>query len=89
MGKPRIKDPKGRELVRDVLNLAQGYGYSEKSLLDNLNELAEPAEANLSQLREWIEWNHGRQYVRTEFNEDQEMDLWFITSEGIAKESIK
>lgn len=89
MGKPRLTNAKGRKLVREVLNLAQGYGYDEEALLDGVNELASPAEANISQLREWIEWNHGRGYVRTEFNEDLDEDLWFITEEGIAKERIR
>lgn len=69
--------------------MAPGYGYTEKSLLENINELAAPAEANRSQLREWIEWNHDRAYIRTEFNEDVDADLWFITEEGIAKENIR
>lgn len=89
MGKPRINNANGRKYVREVLNLAKGYGYDDESLLDKVNELARPAEANRSQLRDWIEWNHSRGYIRTEFNEDQDEDLWFITEEGIAKESIK
>lgn len=89
MGKPRISKAKGRKYVREVLNLAKGYGYSEGSLLEAVNDLASPAEANLSQLREWIEWNHSRDYIRTDFNEDLDEDLWFITEEGIAKENVK
>lgn len=89
MPKPKITDTTGRQLVREVLNLAKGYGYNEENLLEKLNELARPAEANLSQLREWIEWNHGKAYLRTEHDEDLEEDLWFITEEGIAKERIK
>lgn len=89
MGKPRLTNAKGRKLVREVLNLAGGYGYSEAALLDRLNELARPAQANRSQLREWTEWNLIKDYIRTEFNEDLEEDLWFITEEGIAKEQIR
>lgn len=75
--------------MREVLNLAPGYGYNEQSLLDKVNELARPEAANISQLRQWIEWNHRRGYIRTEFNEDLEEDLWFITEDGIAKEKVK
>lgn len=89
MGKPRLTNAKGRKLVREVLNLAQGYGYDESALLDRLNELARPAQANRSQLREWTEWNHHRAYIRTEHNEDLEQDLWFITEDGIAKEAVR
>ena len=89
MGKPRVKAPKGRELVRDVLNMAPGYGYSEDSLLDGINQISRPAEAKWSEVREWVEWNHSKGYLRVEFNEDLDEDLYFITSEGIAKESVR
>lgn len=89
MARPRISDGKGRKYVREVLNIGKGYGYSEEAIEKNVNELAAPAKSNRSQIREWIEWNHSKAYVRTEYNDDFNQDLWFITEEGIAKESIK
>ena len=86
---PIIENPKGRRLVREALQLIAGYGYSQGRLLEQVNELAAPAQANHSQLRDWIEWNHSRNYVRTEFNEDEDKDLWYITKEGIAKQSVR
>ena len=75
--------------MREVLNMAQGYGYSEKSLLDSINGLAAPAGAKWSEVREWVEWNHSKGYLRTEFNEDLDEELYYITKEGIAKEAVR
>lgn len=78
----------GRRKVREVLNMAPGYGKTEEVLLDAVNELVGGG-VSAEQLREWIEWNHGDEYVRYEVNEDTDDREWFITSHGQAKESIK
>lgn len=88
-GRPRITAARGRVLVREVLNMGQGYGYTEDALLDGINGLASPAEAKWSEVREWVEWNHQNDYLRTEFSEDLDEDLHFITKEGVAKQALK
>lgn len=88
-GKPRVSDARGRVYVREVLDMGAGYGYSEEALLNGVNELAAPAEVTWSEVREWVEWNHHKKYIRTQFNEDQNEDLYYITKDGIAKEMLK
>ena len=87
--RPRITKVRGRVLVREVLNMGQGYGYTEDALLDGINGLASPAEAQRSEVREWLEWNHRNDYLRTEFSEDLDEDLHYITKEGVAKQAVR
>ena len=86
--KSQVSVATGRRYVRESLALCKGYGLTEEKLKELVEELAEPFEVSWSALRQWIEFNHSKAYICTEYDEDQEVDLWFITKEGIAKDRI-
>lgn len=85
--KPTVTDAKVREKIRDVLNLAPGYGKTEALLLESVNELAGGGVTE-AQLQAGIEWNHGKEYIRRRVNEDTDETEWLITAHGIAKEEL-
>ncbi len=76
-----------RRKVREVCNLAPGYGKTEAVLLEKVNELGGGG-CDLSLLRAAIEWNHSEDYVRRETNADTDEVEWFITPHGQAKERL-
>lgn len=86
---PQISDARGRAAVREVLDLAAGYGYSEDTLLANVNELTAPQTVNRSELRRFVEWNHSKGYLRKQLNEDTDEVEIYITKAGIAKQQIQ
>jgi len=86
--KPTVSTGRGRKAVREVCNLAPGYGKTEAVLMDCVNELT-GADVPVEQLREWIEWNLSEDYIRSKENKDTDEVEWVITDHGIAKESIK
>jgi hypothetical protein len=84
---PQISTARGRKLVRDVLQLAAGYGVSEEALLIKINELARPERCEAGDVRGWLEWNHTRKFITFKFNEDLEEDEYFLTEHGRAKQN--
>jgi len=86
--KPTVTDARVRQKIREVLNMAPGYGKTETMLLEFVNELTGGG-VEIEQLRAGIEWNHGQDYVRRHVNEDTDEVEWFITKHGIAKETLK
>lgn len=86
--KPTVTDAKVREKIRDVLNLAPGYGKTEALLLEGVNELTGGGVTE-AQLQAGIEWNHGKEYIRRRTNEDTDETEWLITKHGIAKEETE
>jgi hypothetical protein len=83
-----MKDGIIRKYVREFVAMAQGYGCTEAAIYDSVNERV-PGKADLSQVRQAIEWNLAQDYIRGSENVDTDEYEWRITSEGIAKESIK
>lgn len=76
-----------RKYVRETLAMTPGYGHTEKMIVDAVNERL-PVDANLTAIRDAIEWNHGKAYLRQEENEDTEQIEYSITKKGLAKEAI-
>ncbi len=67
--------------------MAPGYGFTEEMIVSGVNDrLAK--DADLSEIRAAIEWNHGKAYLRSAMNEDTEVREYRITKAGIAKEEI-
>lgn len=85
--KPTVDDATVREKVREVCNLAPGYGKTEAMLLERVNKLCGGGVERL-QLLTALEWNLSKDYVRKADNEDTDLVEWFITEHGIAKERI-
>lgn len=85
--KPGIDDPTVREKVREVCNIAPGYGKTEAQILERVNRLVGGG-ATALQVLTALEWNMSKDYVRREENEDTDEMEWFITEHGIAKERI-
>ncbi|MGE9266510.1 MAG: hypothetical protein ACQKBY_00315 [Verrucomicrobiales bacterium] len=77
-----------RKLVRETLAMAPGYGQTEEMLKAALDERV-AGRVDLSDLRDGVEWNHGKGYVRSRVNEDTDEKEYLITEAGISKEDIK
>ena len=90
---PTYSDAAVRAAVREVCNMAPGFGKTEAVLHKSVNELVtgDPVarDVGLEQLRLAIEFNLSRDYIRRETDDDTGEVQWFITRAGIAKESIK
>lgn len=68
--------------------MANGYGCTEGMIHQGVNERV-PGKANISDVREAIEWNVAKDYIRRRKNEDTDEYEWVITEQGKAKEAIK
>ncbi|MEM1083235.1 MAG: hypothetical protein AAGI48_03865 [Verrucomicrobiota bacterium] len=88
MAKKQEINPKdGKRFVRDVLQSARGYGVNEATLIEKVNELGDPDEADEAAVRSWVEFNQGRGWVTYRYDEDSEEDLWYLTERGQAKQN--
>lgn len=74
-----------RRKVREVLNMAPGYGKTEAQLHEYVNELLNGG-VSLQELRDARDWNHAECYIRSEDDHESETVLWFITPAGTAKQ---
>lgn len=85
-----MKHSKGkiRKLVREFVCMAKGYGCTEEMIHQGVNERV-PGDANITEVREAIEWNVAEDYMRQRENEDTEETEYVITGKGEAKEAIK
>lgn len=83
-----MKDGIIRRYVREFVAMAKGYGCTEDAIYDSVNQRV-PGKADLSQVRQAVEWNLAKDYIRGGENQDTDEYEWKITSEGIAKESIQ
>ena len=77
-----------RLYVRETCAMAQGYGCTEEMIYDAVNERV-PGKADLTQVRDAVEWNVSKNYLRRQKNEDTDDFEWVITQDGIAKDRIK
>ena len=80
-------DAKLRKLVRECLNLAPGYWYTDAMLTRSVNNML-PKEAKEMEVLNAAEWNLAHDYVDTRTNEDTDEREWKISKAGIAKENI-
>jgi hypothetical protein len=87
--KPTATPAQLRKLVREVLAMAPGYGFSDDLLCRGVRELLPLNAATDGQILEEAVWNLGKDYVSDAKNEDTEEREWKITNHGLAKESIK
>jgi hypothetical protein len=74
-----------RRKVREVLNMAPGYGKAEGLLLEYVHELT-GGNVSLQELRDAMEYNHDRAYIRSEYDPESETVLWYITPAGVAQQ---
>jgi hypothetical protein len=86
--KPTVPNGMGRAKIREVLNMAPGYGKTEDMLHERVGILCGGG-VSIEQIREWLEWNLAEDYVRREENQDTDEIEWYITEHGQAKERIK
>jgi len=82
-----ISDGALRRRVRELLAAAGGYGIGEAVLLERVNEAIRPSEVDLGRLREAVEWNQSRGYATWRYDEDFDVDLWYLTERGRAKQN--
>jgi hypothetical protein len=78
-----------RQLVRQVLALAPGYGFTDEHLCRAVRDLLPVNAATDGEIEEAAVWNLEKDYVRNRVNEDTEEREWLITQHGIAKEETK
>ena len=76
-----------RNYVRECVAMANGYGCTEEMIFDSVNERV-PGKADLSEVRDAVEWNLGKNYIKRRKNEDTEEYEWIITEDGKAKEAV-
>jgi hypothetical protein len=84
--KPQASEGTLRQLVREVLAMAPGYGLSDDVLCRGVRELLPVNAADESAILAAAEWNLGKEFVAAEKNEDTEAREWRITQHGIAKQ---
>jgi hypothetical protein len=85
--KPTITPGILRRKIREVLNMAPGYGKTEAMLLEFVNELTGGG-VTADLLKQGLEWNLSNEYVRSAVNADTDELEWKITKHGIAHEEI-
>lgn len=86
--KPTTSKQMIRRKIRQVLNMASGYGKTEAVLHEAVNDLLGGG-VSLQELRDGIEFNHSENFIRSEFEKEAEETEWFITQAGKAKENLK
>lgn len=86
--KPTVSNGILRRKIREVLNMAPGYGKTEAMLLEAVNELTGGG-VTQDALKANLEWNLSEEYVRSRTNDDTDELEWLITPHGIAKENLK
>jgi hypothetical protein len=89
MARPLADDGKLRALVRDALTISPGTGVEDVDLCDTVRDLMPLHTATDSDILRAAEWNLSKDFVRTEINDDTDNREWFITKDGLAKQSIK
>jgi hypothetical protein len=89
MAKPLANDGKLRAHVREVLCMAPGFALDDEQLFNAVRELLPMHSAQDSDILRAAEWNLAKDYVSEKKNEDTDNREWRITSDGIAKQSIK
>ena len=85
--KPTASKQMIRRKIREVLDLARGYGKTEKVLLESVNDLI-GGEVGLQELRDGMEWNLGENYIRSHYDQEAEETHWFITPAGQARQRV-
>lgn len=87
MSQPTVSKQMVRRKIREVLNMAAGYGKTEAVLHQAVNDLLGGG-VGLQELRDALEWNLGEGFIRSKFDPESEETLWFITRSGIAKQNL-
>ena len=77
-----------RVAIREVLEMAPGYGQSDEILETNVRELLPVHSFTSTDLLEAAEWNYARGYIAAVDNDDTDEREWHITREGIAKQLV-
>ncbi len=77
-----------RLYVRETCAMAEGYGCTLEMICDAVGGRL-PGGADLTQVRDAIEWNVSKNYLRHRVNEDTDEHEWLITQDGLAKGRIK
>lgn len=88
-GKPLATNTVIRQLIREVLAMAPGYGFSDAALCRAVKDLLPDNATDDVTILEEAVWNLGMDYVETRKNEDTEEREWKITKHGIAKANLK
>jgi hypothetical protein len=89
---PEYSDARVRKAVREVCMMGT-FGKIEEVLHAKVNELVtgrpDIRPVSRKQLRDALEWNLSRDYIRREKNDDTDGMEWHMTPTGIDKEKIK
>jgi len=76
-----------RRKVREVLNMAPGFGQTEAQLHEYVGDLC-GFPVSLQELRDAREWNHEHGFIRSEDDDATDSILWYITKSGQAQQKI-
>lgn len=85
-----MNDPvKLRKYVREVLALAPPKRrFTERMIFDGVQKLATDT-LQVDEMRAAIEWNHSRNLVEYQWDEDENQNTWALTPAGRKKENGK
>lgn len=86
--KPVLSLERARKKVREFLKLADGNPQTEEQIREGVSELV-GREVSLQEIRDAMEWNHSKAFIRSEWVDEAEKTGWFITKAGIAQENLK
>jgi hypothetical protein len=76
-----------RRAVRRALALRPRDGLTEEVIIEAVKTQGYQT-LKVPELREAIEWNHARDLIEFEHNDDLDADLWKLTKKGKIKEGI-
>lgn len=78
-----------RRYVRTACAMAEGYGLTEQALVDAVGLCVPGGRADLQTVREAVEWNVSKDFIRRRLNGDTDEHEWVITAKGLAKEEVR
>ncbi len=85
--KPTIPKKTVNAKIREVLAMASGYGKTEGLILQSVNDLTGGG-VTLQEIRNALEWNLSQNFVRSEYDSEDETTVWFMTAGGTAKQNL-
>lgn len=78
-----------RAHVREVLAIRPRDKFTERQHHEAVRRLCPGGRLEVDEFKAAREWNHQRNYIEFERDDDLDTDVWFLTAKGKAKEAVK
>lgn len=78
-----------REFIREVLAMRPRDKFTERQHFEGVRRRCPGDSLTVDEFQEAREWNHSRNYIDFERDDDLDADVWFLTPKGKAKEGVK